>query len=117
MDHEAYESQMIDTVNRNAEEKNRQAGTAETPVAKKKLLTKADVKALKHGGKRVLVALFTTILFILSIVSFIAVATAKGYVAVILFISGIVLLVWAFIFLYAQGITKIESRGGRYAEK
>jgi hypothetical protein len=61
-----------------------------------------------------LLAIFTAFLFGLSIFSFIATATATGYWAVILFISAIVLLVWAFLFLYAQGIV---NGGGRYVEK
>jgi fatty acid desaturase len=105
MDHNAYENEMIDTINRHAEEKSRQA------TAVKRVFTKTDTRTLRQGLKRTLIAILTAVLFALSVYNFIAVATATGYWAVILFFSAIVLLVWAFILLYAQGITHVESKG------
>ena len=112
MDHETYENQMIDSINRHAEEKNRCTGTSENTIkAKRRVFTKTDVNTLKRGLKRTMIALLTTVLFGLSVFSFIAAATATGYWAVILFFSAIVLLGWTFVFLYAQGVTDAESKG------
>jgi hypothetical protein len=72
---------------------------------------KKKAKILGRGLKRMMIALFTAILFALSVYAFIAAATATGYWAVVLFLSAIVLMVGAFVFLYAQGITKVESQG------
>ena len=77
-------------------------------------MNKTDRRILKTGIKRVVVAMFTAFLFALSVCAVILTATATGYWAVILFISAIVLLIWAIIFLYAQGIA---SGGGHYVEK
>lgn len=74
-------------------------------------MNKIDKKILKTGLKRVAIALLTAFLFAMSVLAFIVTATATGYWAVILFISGIVLMLWAFVFLYAQGITANESQG------
>lgn len=74
-------------------------------------MNKIDKKILKTGLKRVAIALLTAFLFAMSVLAFIVTATATGYWAVILFISGIVLMIWAFVFLYAQGITGDESQG------
>ena len=112
MDHEAYENQMIDGVNRHAEERTPFAGNFEiTPVAKKSVFTKTDLVALKQGFRRTLLALLTAILFGLSVYTFIAVATSTGYLAVAFFLLAIVLLILAFICLYAQGITFVGRPG------
>lgn len=115
MDHEAYENEMIDTVNRNAEEKNTRA--MESPIpAKNSFMNKADANTLKRGLKRTLLAILTAALFVFSIYSFIAVATARGYLAVLLFIIAILALVGSYILLYAQGIISEmvnESKGER----
>lgn len=112
MDHEAFENEMIDTVNRHAEE---QSGQVKIGIPKVKVITKKDTSALKTGLKRMVVALFTAFLFALSVFAFIVTATATGYWAVLSFFAAIVLMVWAIIFLYAQGIV---NGGGRYvAEK
>jgi fatty acid desaturase len=105
MDHEAYENEMIDTINRHAEEKSRQT------TAAKRVFTKTDARTLRQGIKRTLIAILTAVLFALSVCCFIAVAFAAGYWAVIVFFSAIVLLGLAFILLYAQGITHVESKG------
>lgn len=105
MDHEAYETQMFDSVNHHATEKSSRPKVA--------IIQKKDTSALKLGLKRMLIALFTAFLFASSVFSFIATATATGYWAVVLFLAAIVQLVWAFIFLYAQGITREESKGDK----
>jgi hypothetical protein len=71
---------------------------------------KRIAKVLWRGLKRMVIALFTASLFGLSVYAFIAAATAVGYGSVILFLSAIVLLAWAFRFLYAQGITHVERK-------
>lgn len=81
----------------------------ERTTPKRRVFTKADAKALRRGFKRMIVALFTALLFGLAIFSFIAAATATGYWAVILFFSGLVLTIWTVVFVYAQGI----AYGGR----
>ena len=117
MDHEEYESKMIDTVNHHSGEWDQLTFDSEFTEAHKshkvKIITKEDVSTLATGLKRILVALFTAFLFGLSVSAFILTATAHGYWAVILFIAAIVLMVWAFIFLYAQGV----SAGGKYESK
>lgn len=109
MDHEAYEKQMIDTVNRNAEENASTHGS--TATAKKSVFTNRDVRTLKQGLKRTVFALFTAVTFAFSVCCFIATATAPGYLAVALFLTAIVAMGIAFIFLYAQGIARMESQG------
>lgn len=109
MNHEAYENQMLDGVNRHAEEKIQHTGTAKTQVAKR-LLTKADAQALKQGLKRVAVALVTALTSALAVFSFIAVTWSSGYWAVALFLGAILLTIWTIILVYAQGITN-ESQG------
>ena len=108
MNHEAYEKQMIDAVNRNAEEKSKQfkAGTPDG-----KVITKWDKTTLMMGLIRTLFALITTGLFAISVIGFVAVATTPGYQAVALFITSIAALGCGFVFLYAQGILGKESAG------
>ena len=108
MEFDAYEEQMINVVNRNAEEKSKcsESGTPDSAAKpKQKLFTKTDSAALKLGLKRMMVALFTAILFAISILGLIITAIAQGYLAVLLFLASIVVLGCAFIFLYAQGLT------------
>ena len=120
MDHEAFENEMIDTVNRHSGEWDQLTfdGEFPEPIKKRKVkvFSKEDASALKSGLTRTLVALFTAFLFGLSVFAFIATATATGYWAVLLFLSAIVLMVFAFIFLYAQGISP-KGEGGKYEEK
>lgn len=103
MDHEAFETKMFNTVNHHSAER--------ISRPKVTIVTKKDTSALKVGLKRMVIALFTAVLFASSVFSFIATATATGYWAVVLFLAAIVQLVWAYIFLYAQGITRVESKG------
>ena len=108
MDHEAYEKQMIDTINRNAEEKSKKV---EVCTSNSKVITTADKTTLKRGLKRTILALLTAIMFGFSVTGFITVATAPGYLAVLLFIGSLAALGGAFILLYAQGIVNAESKG------
>jgi hypothetical protein len=110
MDHEAYENQMIDTVNRHAE-KNQHNTPESTDPSEKKLFTKADAANLFRGFKRVVIALFTAALFGLSIFGFVMVAVVSGYWAVLFFIASIMLMISAFTLLYAQGVIHTGSQG------
>lgn len=112
MDHEAYENEMIDGVNRHADEKDLYADAFESTVTtKKSVFAKTDVKALKLGLKRTMLAILTALLFALAVLCFVVVATAKGYWAVMLFFCALIFLVCGYIFLYAQGITRVGSKG------
>lgn len=108
MNHETFENQMIDTVNRHAEEKGEsfKAGTPKSTV-----VTKLDTGVLKVGLKRMMIALLTAVLFAFSVCGFIATAMAPGYLAVLLFIVSLLVMGCAFVFLYAQGIILAVSRG------
>lgn len=75
------------------------------------LTLKRKAKILGRGLKRMVIALFTAFLFALSVYAFVEAATAIGYWSVILFLSAVVLLVWAFGFLHAMGISDAESKG------
>lgn len=103
-----YEQEMIDTVNRHAEEQSRYACTQETPSK-----TKANAKTLGRGLVRMLFAVLTAVLFAISVYDFIVVASMTGYWAVLLFNVSIVNLFWAFVLLYAQGKARkaTEDRG------
>lgn len=104
MNHDAYENQMINSVNRHAD------GDIEIiPVTNQ--FTKTDAKSLWLGLKRVIVALLTAASFALTGYTFYAVATATGYGAVALFIAALVLTLWSFALLYAQGVVSAESQG------
>ncbi len=106
MDHDAYVKEMIGHINRNAAEKSKPA------PAKQKVFTKADGTNLKRGLIRTVLALFTTAVFAGAVFGFIAVAFMPGYLAVLLFVTSIIVAVGAFILLYAQGIIG-ESQGER----
>lgn len=110
MNHETYEKEMIDAVNRNAEEKAEQK-TATTE--KRQLVNKKDASVLTRGLKRTVIALWTVAEFAISVLGLIAVAAAPGYLAVILFLASILIMGIAFILLYVQGITYVESKGDR----
>ena len=120
MDHEAFEKEMINSVNRHSEKWDQITFDGEFPEEvnnhKVKVFDKKDASALKTGLKRMTVALATAFLFALSIFCFIITATATGYWAVILFFAAVVHMVWAFILLYAQGISP-KGAGGKYESK
>lgn len=104
-----YEQEMIDAVNRHAEEQSRHVCTQETPSK-----TKANAKTLGRGLGRMLLAVLTAVMFAISVYGFIVVASETGYWAVLLFTVSVVNLFWAFVLLYTQGITRknnTESQG------
>ena len=112
MNHAEYEKQMIDGVNRHAEEWDQITFDTEiTDTAKSVPVKNKNVKIFGRGLARVAVALVTAAMFGLSVLDFIAVASATGYCAVALFIIAIVQLLVAVILLYSQGITNKESKG------
>lgn len=112
MNHEAYENEMIDGVNRHAGEWEQITFDYEgTDTAKSGPAKNTGVRILGRGLRCVVLALFTAAVFGLSVFDFIAVAYSTGYLAVALFICAIALLAVAFILLYAQGITDKESQG------
>jgi hypothetical protein len=107
MDHEAYERQMIDAVNRNADEKSMRVDTGSP---KSTVTTKKNDATLKRGFKRTLLALLTAATFAISVFGFVAVASVPGYLAVLLFLTSSLGLGISFTLLYAQGITHVESK-------
>ena len=112
MNHAEYEKQMIDGVNRHADKWDQITfDTESTDTVKSVPVKNKNVKILGRGFTRVVVALFTAATFGLSVLDFIAVASATGYCAVALFIAAIMLLLVAVILLYSQGITNKESKG------
>jgi uncharacterized Tic20 family protein len=98
MDH--LEKEQIDNINRRREE-----------VKWNRVITDDDTKALTFGLKRTFLALLTAALFVVSVLGFIKVATATGYIAVLTFFGSVLALLASFVLLYAQGITKTESKG------
>lgn len=107
MDHEAYENEMMEAINRHGEA----ATHVENEPKWSQVVTKNDSMVVAVGLKRTLLALLTAALFVISIIGFIAVATAPGYLAVILFFASILALVSSFVLLYAQGIAHSERQG------
>ena len=112
------EKEMIDIVNRNAEEKNKQfdiSGTQKKPATRLvSLFNKNDKRILARGVRRTILALVTAMMFAMSVFCLVEVATARGYLAVFLFFAAIVTMALAFVLLYAQGIlqkTTQESKG------
>ena len=79
-------------------------------------MSKSDVLTFKRGLKRMALALVTATLFAASVFSFIKVATAVGYLAILLFFLALVALGSSLLLLYAQGIISgpgSESDGER----
>ena len=74
-------------------------------------MNKADLRILKKGLARLGFALFTTALFAASVCGLITVAFIHGYRAVLIFIASIVMLLVAFLFLYAFGLGDVEVKG------
>ena len=103
-----YEQEMIDAVNRHAEEQSQHAFTQVTPSK-----TKANAKAMGRGFARMLLAVLTAILFAIAVYGFIVVASVTGYWAVLLFHVSCMNLFWAFVLLHAQGRGRenTESQG------
>lgn len=105
MDHEAYEKQMIDIVNRHSEEFSEETCTVDST------LTESDAQTMSRGIKRIVVAALTVFVFVVSVHFFAAVATATGYWAVVLFFVAIWLMLAAVVLMYALGIDNVRSRG------
>lgn len=106
MDHEAYESEMMDAVNRHKDEANKKV-----EIKWNQVVNKNDAKVFTRGLKRTLLALLNAATFAIAVIGFITVAKATGYGAVLLFFTSLILLVASFILLYAQGILRVESQG------
>ena len=70
-----------------------------------------DTKTLAFGLKRTVLALLTAAMFALSVLGFIKVASATGYIAVLVFFGSVIALLTSFVLLYAQGVTGAESKG------
>lgn len=112
MDHEVFEKEMFDGVNRHAEE-NSKCSENTIPV-KRRLFTKKDAAYLAKGLRCMVFAIVTAAMFAISVLGFIRVASLTGYLAVVMFIVSIASLVTAIIFLYALGIlvkAPVESKG------
>ena len=106
MNHDVYEKEMIDGVNRHA---NGTINPSNNVTPKAKVVTKTDKKALKMGLKRMAVALLTALTFGASFAGFVGVVTLPGYLAVVLFIFSVMLMAIAVTLLYAQGINPKKS--------
>lgn len=107
MDHEAYENEMIDVINRHGED----AAKEDTKAKWSMVMNKNDARVLARGLKRTLLALLTAATLALAVMGLITVATAPGYLAVVLFFASILALIASFVLLYAQGIIRVESKG------
>jgi hypothetical protein len=106
MDHEAYENEMMDAVNRHKEEADTKSEAKWSMV-----MTKNDARVVARGLKRTLIALLNAATFALAVLCFITVAKVKGYWAVMMFFVALLNLAVSFILLYAQGIIHVESKG------
>ena len=111
MEHDIYENQMIDGVNRNAEEKSQAIDALKNATQKSSTSGERNAQIVRRGLKRILLALMTAAMFVISVVGFIAVATAPGYLAVLLFFASVATLGCVFILLYAQGIGHVTIGG------
>jgi 1,4-dihydroxy-2-naphthoate octaprenyltransferase len=116
MDHEAYENEMIDAINRHGEEATKESAEAGKPKGNQ-VVNKNDALVVARGLKRTLIALLTAGLFAISVIGLIAVASAHGYMAVLLFFASLVGIALAFILLYAQGITYLNHAEGQGESK
>ena len=75
------------------------------------VMDEKDAKTFAMGVKRTLLGLLTAALFAVSVIGFIKVATAAGYLAVVLFFGSILALVGSIVLLYAQGLASETSKG------
>lgn len=105
MDHEAYEKQMIDGVNRHAEVSSVETSTVDST------LNESDVRTIGRGLRRLVLAVLTVFLFSASVYFFVTVGTLTGYWAVLRFLLAIWAMFAAVVFLYALGITPMGRRG------
>ena len=105
MDHESYERNMFNSINQHA------ADAQKNPSYSAR---KALGRVVVRGLKRTLLALLTVGTFAIAVISLIGVATAPGYLAVLLFFLALLELLCSYILLYAQGIIHnrmLESKG------
>ena len=103
-----YEQEMIETVNRHAEEQSRYTCTQDTPSK-----AKANAKNLGRGFVRMMFAVLTAVMFAISVYGFIVVASVTGYWAVLMFTVSVANLFWAFVLLYTQGRTRKTNAEGQ----
>lgn len=80
-------------------------------------MKETDKRILKRGLKRVLMSLATTIAFLAALYGFYLVAVTEGYVAVLTFIFSLMILGYALVLLYAQGITRKSQSEGQGEDK
>ena len=106
MDHEAYESEMMDAVNRRKGDANKQA-----EIKWSQVVNKNDARVVARGLKRTALALLNAATFAIAVIGFITVAKVTGYWAVLMFFVSLILLAASLILLYAQGIIRVESQG------
>jgi hypothetical protein len=106
MDHEAWEDKLLETFERREEEAAKAAGK----VKKNQVMSKTDARTVIVGIRRTLLAFVTLLLLGASVLGFVAVASAHGYLAVLLFFVSILGLFASFTLLYAQGITNVASK-------
>ena len=76
-------------------------------------MSKQDAAIIKRGLKRIMLALATTIAFVAALWGFYLVAVTDGYVAVATFIVSMLTLFFAFVLLYAQGMTRKSRAKGQ----
>ena len=101
MDHDVYEEQMIDMVNRHADE----SAKAQPKVTTQEQVSgKLMAMTFWRGTKTLILALITVAIFALTANSFLMVGSKAGWWAVVAFLGGIVLLFFAAAFLYALGL-------------
>jgi hypothetical protein len=119
MDHETFESQMFDSVNRHADEAGDQPvlNTPDNLTKGRKITNEKDARVLSRGIARTVLALVTAVTVGVSVVGFIEVAKATGYLAVLLFIASLLTLVISGTLLYAQGIDAKTHKGSEGTRK
>ena len=67
-------------------------------------MNKHDLRILKRGLRRTVLALVTEIVFALTVFDLVLTARAPGYLAVLLFLASILLAGATVVLLYAQGL-------------
>ena len=67
-------------------------------------MNKHDLRILKRGLRRTVLALVTEIVFALTVFDLVLTARAPGYLAVLMFLASILLAGATVVLLYAQGL-------------
>ena len=112
MNHEAFENEMFNSVNRHSGELDHVTFDHEIPDTVKSNPAKNEtLKTIGRGLYRMIMALCTAGLFAFSVLDFILVTKETGYGAVLMFFAGILMLFAAIGALYVQGIVGKESQG------